>query len=156
MIEFNYHLFLIKSHISYFLVSNSRTKGIGLIYIYIFDSISLRPYHSIQFYKCEDSDDVHIRKVLLYLIFLGFCTCIETDIWCFNSWCAAFFTTTNQRNWKESWDPVPNTTSDSEARYQWLMKFQPLIYLDPTSRESIQWQPSGSIYDTKKWIGGVD
>ena len=105
MFEFNYFIFsLLKSQISYFLASNFRTKGIiSYIYIYIYiDSISLRSFHSMQVYKCDDSEDARIHKVLLCLIFLGFCTYIDTGIWYFNSRCATFFPTPNQRNWKES------------------------------------------------------
>ena len=70
--------------------------------VFSFDSKSLRSYHSMQLYKCDDSKDARIHKVLFYLFFLGFCTYIDTEILCFNSWCARFFPTPNQRNWKES------------------------------------------------------
>ena len=53
--------FLDKLQISYFLASNSTTKGIGNIYmhayIYMYLMASLLSYHSIQFYKCDDSED---------------------------------------------------------------------------------------------------
>ena len=141
------HFFLIKLQMSYFLASNSRTKGIGQRYTHIYIYLIAHRYaHTLAYSSINlTTPKMHIYTRSWFIwFFFGFARA-ETDMWCFYSWCAAFFPTPNQRNWKESWNPVPNTTSDSEARYQWLMKFWPLIYLDPTSRESNQWQPSGSI-----------
>ena len=100
---------------------------------------SLRSYHSRQFYKCDDSEDARIHKVWLYLIFFGFARALKLihgPLIHFNSWCAALFPTPNQRKWKESWSPLPNTTSDSEAQHQWLTIFL-TAYLFGSNRQGI-------------------
>ena len=74
----------------------------------------------------------------------------------FNSWCAALFPTPNQRNWKESWSPLPHTTSDSEAQHQWLTIFW-TAYLCGSNQQGIPPMANIRIHlDTKKGIGGVD
>ena len=68
-----------KLQTNYFLTFNSRTKGNGNIYLYIKICLILfmhlitwlHLYHSMHFYKYDNSEDVRIRRVCFIWCFFG-------------------------------------------------------------------------------------
>ena len=74
-----YFFFQDKLQINYFLTFNSRTKGNENIYLYIQICLNLfmqliawsHLYHSMHFYKYDNSEDVRIRRVCFIWCFFG-------------------------------------------------------------------------------------